>query len=283
MLGILGGDVVHSVVGVVIIQQHLLGGILDVYGRDPHQRIVVIHLGAAARQGDAFRPVPAVGVDGDKTRSRQRHAGQLVVGVVCVAVSGTVRRAEGFLQPVGVVIVAVGQGKRSVIDSFGDFAMGVVKRVKGGGAAVVVTSEIAGPVVGKADRLGSGVGIGRSIMVGFHQPPGIVIEVGRFLVFSIDLLDQVAGRVIPVTGFLPSGPDLSDQPVIAVVFEVGNAAVGVDQFDQIVLCVVNVIWPSALAIPSYSSFLWTLRVHRHGDIKHETNATITGVNYTGCG
>jgi hypothetical protein len=62
-----------------------------------------------------------------------------------------------------------------------------------------------------------------------------------FLIFGIDLADQVAGFVIVIGSLLALGPDFFHQPVVAVVFEPGDVVLRIRQCRQVVAVVIGVI------------------------------------------
>ena len=64
-------------------------------------------------------------------------------------------------------------------------------------------------------------------MFDIRQPAAIIIHIFGLLIFSMDLLSQVAGRVIGIRRFCSHGPNLFCQPVVLVVLEPGDIGLGV--------------------------------------------------------
>ena len=100
MLGLLRCDVVHFVIIVLIIQQYILTGVFGGNLLDSHKRIIRIIFFGAARQRDAFGPVPFIRRIGDKSYIRDLHTGELIVVIVQVAIGNAVRAGECFFQAV---------------------------------------------------------------------------------------------------------------------------------------------------------------------------------------
>jgi hypothetical protein len=78
-----------------------------------------------------------------------RSACKSIVIIITVADSRSIRTGKGFLQSVVIVSVSVAQRKRTVIDSFLDFAVQVIIEVFGGSRPIIVGFDVAQLVVGK--------------------------------------------------------------------------------------------------------------------------------------